>query len=120
MCALKAKIASTHTTGIHIQHTRGIKLRIVFDLQSVCGNFRKPIDKASYDAFPLCHASSTMLCFKQKRLSDCTSANLQIFFVNAKKRREKMELWYNYVSNSQINAYLKNSHTNDFLNGFCC
>ena len=47
-------------------------------------------------------------------------ANLQIFFVYAKKKEGKMELSYNYVPNSQINAYLKNSHTNDCLNGFCC
>ena len=31
---MKAWIAFTHTTGTRIQHTRGIILRIVFDLQS--------------------------------------------------------------------------------------
>ena len=30
-CAMKAWLAFTHTTGIHVQHSRGIILRIVFD-----------------------------------------------------------------------------------------
>jgi len=32
---MKAWLAFKHTTGIRIQHTRGIKLRNVFDLHSV-------------------------------------------------------------------------------------
>ena len=31
-CAMKAWIAFKHTTGTHIQHSRGIILRIVFDM----------------------------------------------------------------------------------------
>jgi hypothetical protein len=31
---MKAWLALKHTTGIRIQHTRGIKLRNVFDLQN--------------------------------------------------------------------------------------
>ncbi len=32
---MKAWLAFKHTTGIHIQHTRDIKLRNVFDLQLI-------------------------------------------------------------------------------------
>jgi len=52
-CALKAWLALTHTTGyvfsIPVTSTPQCLWHSFF-----CGNFRKPIDKASYDAFPLC------------------------------------------------------------------